>query len=129
MAHTKDREVIGLLRANGLLVVVEEGWGTHFIVTDANDGHAVAEFSFVDPCAGGELGQQVFDFMKSPNDDQPGYTNWEVAIVAHNRVNNLAPKRDSSFYLLTSVRLAAQPDVYRGCLPVDLPVPDYNQKG
>lgn len=123
----KDREVIGQLRANGLLVVVEEGWGPHFILADANDGHVVAEFSFVDPCAGGELGQLVSDFMKAANADQLGYTNWEVAIVAHNRVNNLAPKRDSSFYLLTSSRLATQPDVYRGCLPVDLPVPDYTQ--
>ena len=123
----KDREVIGDIRANGLLVVVEEGWGPHFILTDANGGHVVAEFSFVDPCAGGELGQQVADFMKAPNEDQPGYTNWEVAIVAHNRVNNLAPNRDSSFYLLTSSRLATQPDIYRGCLPVDLPVPDYAQ--
>ena len=123
----KDREVIGELRANGLLVVVEEGWGPHFILADANDGHVVAEFSFVDPCAGGELGQLVADFMKAANADQPGYTNWEVAIVAHNRVNNLALKRDSSFYLLTSSRLATQPDVYRGCLPVDLPVPDYTQ--
>ena len=122
-------EIVGVMRESGLRVAVLAGRGPRFQILDSTAWEIVGEFSFVEPAAAGEAGARLAQFMASPNEESPGYTNWEIAIVAHNRENDLAPDRRFSFYLLTSARMKAEAATFRGCLPIDLPMPDFVNGG
>ena len=128
VADMDKRGVVGMMQELGLLVVVLPGHGEKFQLMNPVTGTVVGVFPFREDFAGGELGAKVAAFMAAPNDEDPGYSNWEVAAVAYNRVNELAPNRMASFYLLTTQNQALNPEVYRGCLPIDMPIPDYSRE-
>lgn len=128
VADMDKRGVVGMMQELGLLVVVLPGHGEKFQLMNPVTGTVVGVFPFREDFAGGELGAKVAAFMAAPNDEDPGYSNWEMAAVAYNRVNELAPNRMSSFYLLTTQNQALNPEVYRGCLPIDMPIPDYSRE-
>lgn len=71
------------------------------------------------------LAARLHSFLMRPNPAWPGCTNWQAAIIVHNQANREDSAPEGGFHALTRELMERQPTKFRGCLPIDLSMPDY----
>lgn len=76
-----------------------------------------------------EVGQlfavRLHVFLSRPNLAWEGCTNWQAAIIAYDNANHGDAAPEGGFRALTSELMGREPEKFKGCLPIDLPMPDY----
>ena len=71
-----------------------------------------------------KLGEFINDFMRKPNKQFPEYTNWQFSIIMFNSQSGRVPS-NTQFSKLTQKVIDRNPQKYKFCIPIDLPMPDY----
>lgn len=110
------------------------------IFNSSNRGNAteVARISFLEPKIlvhkglpqmkiTKSIAKLINDFLAAKNKRNKHRTNWQEAIAYYNDYNGRVDNVDVDFDELTQEVIDKNPELFKYCLPIDLPIPDYTE--